>query len=167
MGTAQLQGWSANAAALVVAFVVTYGAAALGGAGSASSVSFYDALHRPAWAPSPAVFGPVWTALYTLMAVSAFVVARDVGWRAALVPLAAYLAQLLLNAGWTWLFFAWHRGAGAFAEMIVLALVIVLNIVLFWRIRPIAGALLLPYLAWVCFATLLTWSVWRANPGLL
>ena len=77
-----------------------------------------------------------------------------------------YGAQLILNAMWTWLFFSWHTGAGAFADIIVLWLLIAATIVGFWRSHKIAGALLLPYIAWVSFATALTWSVWQMNrPG--
>lgn len=167
MGGVRLDGWVANGVALAVTFLITFGAAAVGGYASVNSVSFYGSLEQPSWAPSPAVFGPVWSVLYTLMAISAFLVVRQVGWRAALLPLAIFVAQLLLNAAWTWLFFAWRLGGAAFVEILVLVAVIVLNIWQFWRVRPLAGALLIPYLAWLCFATLLTWSLWRANPGLL
>lgn len=163
----RLQGVMPNVIAGVGLLVLTFGAAALGGFASANAGSFYQSLNRPGWAPSPSLFGPVWTVLYTLMAFAAYLVVRQLGWRAALVPLAVYVVQLLLNAAWTWIFFAWRMGGGAFAEILVLIVAILLNIYLFWRIRPLAGALLLPYLAWVSFATLLTWTLWRANPGTL
>ena len=76
-------------------------------------------------------------------------------------------AQLVLNTLWSWLFFAWHRGDLAFLDIVVLWLLIVLTIIAFWRIRPLAGALLLPYLAWVSYAAALNLSVWRLNPELL
>lgn len=167
MGAPRLEGFSANAIALIAIFVITFGAAALGGYASVNASAFYAALRQPSWAPSPLVFGPVWTVLYSLMALSAFLVVRGIGWRAALLPLAVYLAQLVLNAAWTWLFFSWRLGGAAFAEILVLAAVIALNIALFWRVRPLAGVLLVPYLAWVCFATLLTWTLWRSNPSIL
>lgn len=167
MSAARLEGIPANAIALIASFVATFAAAALGGLASANAAGFYGTLEKPAWAPPPTVFGPVWTVLYTLMAIAAYLVIREIGWRAALVPLAVYLVQLVLNAAWTWLFFGVRMGGAAFGEIVVLIVVIALNIYLFWRIRPIAGALLLPYLAWVSFATLLTWTVWRANPGTL
>jgi benzodiazapine receptor len=167
MGPPRLENWSANAIALVAMFVITFGAAALGGYASVNSAAFYATLEKPAWAPSATVFGPVWSALYTLMAISAFLVVREIGWRAALVPIGVYVAQLALNAAWTWLFFGWRLGGAAFVEIAVLVAVIVLNALVFWRVRPLAGVLLVPYLAWVCFATLLTWSLWRSNPGVL
>jgi tryptophan-rich sensory protein len=71
------------------------------------------------------------------------------------------------NALWTWLFFVWHRGAFAFAEILVLWVLIVGTVIAFWRVRRLAGALLLPYLGWVSFASALTYSIWKRNPGLL
>jgi len=152
---------------LAALLVLTFTAAAVGGLASAKAGSFYETLQQPAWAPSAAIFGPVWTVLYTLMAVAAFLVVRETGWRAALLPLAVYAVQLILNAAWTWLFFGWHLGGVAFLEILVLAAVIALNLVLFWRVSPAAGVLLLPYLGWVCFAAALTLALWRGNPGLL
>jgi tryptophan-rich sensory protein len=75
--------------------------------------------------------------------------------------------QLALNALWSWLFFAWHRGGLALADIVLLWLAIVATAVAFWRLRPLAGALLLPYLLWVGFATALNFAVWRLNPQLL
>lgn len=146
---------------------VTAAAAAVGGAASVQSPAFYAQLARPSWAPPAAIFGPVWTLLYLLMAVAAFLVWRERGRLGTRGALALYVVQLALNAVWTWLFFAWRNGALAFADIIVLLAFIVATVVAFWRIRPLAGALLLPYLAWTTFATALTWTIWRANPTLL
>ena len=76
-------------------------------------------------------------------------------------------AQLVANALWSWLFFAWHRGALAAVEILVLLALIVAMIVAFWRISRVAALLMVPYLLWVGFASLLTWAVWRSNPALL
>jgi tryptophan-rich sensory protein len=113
------------------------------------------------------VFGPVWSALYLLMAVAAWLVWREHGRRMRGVALALYVVQLVVNALWSWLFFAWHRGALAFVDVVVLLVLIAMTIAAFMRVRVIAGVLLVPYLAWVAFATALTWAVWRANPALL
>ncbi len=156
-----------SAIALVGIFAITFGAAAVGGLASVRAASFYASLDQPSWSPPASLFGPVWTVLYTLMAIAAYLVVGAVGWKAAALPLAVYVGQLALNALGTWLFFAWKRGGAAFIEIVVLVLLIVVNIVLFWHISPLAGALLIPYVAWVSFATLLTWTLWRANRGIL
>ena len=78
-----------------------------------------------------------------------------------------YIVPLLANALWSWLFFAWHLGAAAFGEVLLLLALIAATIAAFWRIRALAGLLLLPYLAWVGFASALTWAVWQRNPGML
>lgn len=142
-------------------------AAAAGAAASVQAGSFYAALQRPDWAPPGWLFGPVWTALYVLMALAAWQV-----WRAAPLvrsgwALPLFVAQLALNALWTWLFFGWQLGAWAFADVLALWLLILLCVLSFARVSRRAAALLLPYLAWVSFASVLTWAVWRANPGVL
>lgn len=156
-------GVGAFAALLAVTFI----AGGIGAVASAAAPQFYQALIRPSWAPAPGVFGPVWTILYILIAVAAFVVVRTVGWRAARTPLLLYGLQLVVNALWTWLFFAWRSGIGAFLDIVLLLVLIVVTMWSFWRVRRSAGLLFLPYVAWVCFATLLTWSVWRLNPGVV
>lgn len=147
--------------------VASYGAAAVGGVASARAGDFYQQLVRPAWAPPGWLFGPVWSTLYLLMGIAAWLVWRDRGFRGARGALALFAVQLAPNALWTWLFFAWRRGALAFGEILLLWVLIVATIAAFWRIRPVAGALLVPYLLWVSFAAALTWSVWRLNPGVL
>jgi benzodiazapine receptor len=147
--------------------LVCFAAAALGGVASANAPSFYAQLDKPSWAPPAGLFGPVWTLLYFLMAVSAWLVWREGGFGAARGALSLFLIQLLLNALWSWLFFAWRVGGPAFAEVVVLWAFILATLLAFWRVRPLAGALLLPYLGWVTYATALTYAVWRMNPELL
>lgn len=147
--------------------LVTYAAAAIGGLASARSGTFYQQLSRPDWAPPPSVFGPVWTILYLLMAIAAWLVWRDRGFARAGGALGLYLVQLAANALWTWLFFAWQMGSMAFLEILVLWVLIFATIVAFWRIRRSAGLLMLPYLAWVTFAAMLTYSIWQRNPDVL
>ena len=160
-------GKSAQILGLVGWLVLTFAAAGLGGIASARAADFYQELARPDWAPGAAVFGPVWTALYVLMGVAAWLVWRRGGFRAARGSLVLFVAQLAANALWTWLFFAWRQGALAFVEILALWVLILGTVVAFWRARPLAGALLLPYLAWVTFASALTFSVWRLNLTLL
>lgn len=147
--------------------IVTLLAAALGARASISAADFYANLTLPAWAPPAGVFGPVWTVLYAVMALAVWLVWRQGGWRAAAPALALYLLQLALNVLWSWLFFGWKQGALAFADIALLLALIVATIVAFHRVRPAAAWLLLPYLAWVTFASALNYAVWQANPAVL
>ena len=142
-------------------------AAGIGGAASIQAGPFYNQLVRPEWAPPASVFGPVWTVLYALMGIAAWLVWRVGGFGAARTALLLFLVQLALNALWSWLFFAWHRGALAFADILLLWALIVATLIAFWRIRPLAGALLVPYLLWVSFASALNYSVWQLNSRIL
>jgi|SRR5690554_5207828 len=148
-------------------FSVSFAAAAIGAAASVQAGAFYGQLVQPSWAPPSSAFGPVWTVLYALQAIAAWLVWRRGGVRANRNALSLFLAQLALNALWTWLFFAWRLGGWAFAEIVVLWVLIVATLVSFWRVRPLAGALLIPYLLWVSFASALNYSVWQLNPLVL
>lgn len=145
---------------------LSYAAAAIGAIASAHAPSFYLQLARPGWAPPAGAFGPVWTALYGLMGIAAWLAWRAAGqrWSAAL---SLFVVQLAVNALWSWLFFRWRLGGWAFADILVLDALVAATLVAFWRIRRGAGLLLVPYLAWICFATALTWAVWQGNPGVL
>jgi len=145
----------------------TLAAGAVGGIASARAADFYARLARPGWAPPAWLFAPVWTTLYVLMGVAAWLVWRERGWRGARPALELYVAQLVLNALWTWLFFVWRRGGLALAEIVLLAVLIAATMAAFARVRALAAALLLPYLLWVVFAAALTAAVWRRNPALL
>jgi benzodiazapine receptor len=134
---------------------------------SINAADFYLQLDRPAWAPPAGVFGPVWTVLYCMMGVSAWLVWRQRRLAAGVTPYVLYLAQLAANALWTWLFFAWHQGQWAFIEILLLVVLIIATLLSFKAVKPLAAWLLLPYLGWVCFASVLTFAVWQRNPGVL
>jgi tryptophan-rich sensory protein len=157
-----LLGWVALAAA----------AGAIGAIASRDAAVFYGGLAKPTWAPPGWLFAPVWSALYVLMGVAAWLVWRAKPMTAAAQAsrgrgLALFIGQLALNALWSWLFFAWRLGAMAFGEILLLWLAVAMTTWQFGRVRPLAGWLLAPYLGWVSFATALTWAVWQGNPGQL
>ena len=129
-----------------------------------STGGWYVSLHKPWWNPPGWLFGPAWTLLYVLMAVAAWLVWREGGWKAQGRALGLFLVQWLLNKLWTPLFFGLHRPDLAFAEIILLWLAIAATLAAFWRVRKIAGVLLVPYLAWVSFAAVLNFTIWRMNP---
>ncbi len=141
-------------------------AAAIGGIASADAPEFYRQLARPEWAPPSQAFGPVWTVLFALMGASAWLVWVKAGVKARPV-LALFAVQLVFNALWSWCFFVWRSGAWAFADAILLWLLVLATMIAFWRFQKWASVLLLPYLCWVAYAVALTYSVWQRNPQLL
>ncbi len=126
--------------------------------------TWYETLNKPSWTPPNWVFGPVWTTLYILMGVAAWLVWRRGGFAAAALPLSLFLVQLALNAAWSGIFFSWHRPGLAFLEIVILWFAILATLVLFWREKPAAGWLLVPYWLWVGYAAALNGAIWRMNP---
>jgi translocator protein len=155
----------AQAAGLMVSIVLVAAVALTGRVWTDTGPdSWYAGLQQPDWNPPDAAFGPVWTALYLAMAVAAWLV-----WRARerrrerQLALAVYGVQLALNLGWTAVFFGLQRPGWALVEISVLALAVAVTIGLFWNVNRFAGALLLPYLAWVVFAASLNAGVSALN----
>jgi benzodiazapine receptor len=142
-------------------------AGGLGAIASTDAPTFYAQLARPSWAPPASLFGPVWSVLYVMMGCAAWLVWRRWGFRGAAPALGLFVAQLAFNALWSWLFFGWHHGAAAMADIALMAVLIVATIVAFWPLHRVAALLLVPYLLWVTFAGVLNWTLWRANPTLL
>jgi translocator protein len=150
------------AAGMLLWLLACFAAAALGALFPPGE--WYAGLRKPAWNPPNWIFGPVWTALYAMMAAAAWLVWRRGGFAAQRGPLTLFVVQLLLNAVWTPLFFGLRQPALAFAEMLLLWCAITATILAFRRVQALASALLLPYLAWVTFAALLNFTLWRLNP---
>jgi translocator protein len=128
-----------------------------------STAGWYAELNKPAWNPPAWIFGPVWTVLYIMMAVAVWRVWLRGGWRAQSKPLALFLIQWGLNAFWTPLFFGLHLLGWAFVEILVLLVFILLTIRAFRAIDRVAALLLVPYLAWVAFASVLNFTIWWMN----
>lgn len=151
----------------MVVFVVTcLGAGGLGAIATTPEIDgWYATIAKPDWNPPSYVFGPVWTTLYVMMAIAAWLVWNPAGFRAAAMPLTLFAIQLGLNVAWSWIFFGAHQPGWAFAEILVLWLAIVATTFAFFRRSRYAGWLLLPYLAWVSFASLLNFAIWRLSAG--
>lgn len=123
---------------------------------------YYRRLRKPSWSPPPWLFGPVWSLLYALIGTAAWLVARR-GGSGSQGALGLWWTQLALNAAWTPIFFGLRRPGLALVEILGTWVAIIATVVAFFRQRGAAGALLLPYLAWVSFAAALNFEIWRRN----
>ncbi len=149
---------------LAVFIAICLGAGGLGAMATTPEIEgWYTTITKPTWNPPNKVFGPVWTTLFILMAVAAWLVWKPAGFKAAAIPLTLFAIQLLLNVAWSWIFFGMHQPGWAFVEIVILWLAIVTTTVAFFRRSQIAGWLLVPYLAWVTFAAVLNFAIWRLN----
>jgi len=149
---------------LLVFLGICFGAAALGGLFTSAGLdTWYDQLKLPSFSPPDWLFGPVWTALYAMMAVAAWLVWREAGWRGGRGPLTLFFAQLTLNVAWSAIFFGLQRPGWATIELALLWLAILATTVAFHRFSRWAAGLMLPYLAWVGFAGVLNVSIWWLN----
>ncbi len=153
--------WPA-AVALTVCLAACLGAASFGALFPPGQ--WYAGLEKPALNPPNWLFGPVWTGLYILMAIAAWLVWQRRGAAPVALPLTIFGVQLVINAAWSWIFFGLHRPGLALADIIVLVLAIVVTMIAFGAVRPVASLLLVPYLLWVCFASYLNFGLWRLNP---
>lgn len=143
---------------------ISMGAGLIGSLSTAAAVpTWYADLRKPNWTPPSWIFGPVWTTLYVMMGVAAWLVWRKSGFVGAKAAMWLFFLQLLCNAAWSLIFFGLRSPGLAFAEILLLWGLILATALAFWRHSPIAGALLLPYLAWVTFATALNLAIWRLN----
>ena len=133
--------------------------------GSGPGGAWFDSLVKPALYPPPQTFGIVWSVLYAMMGLALAVIMSARGAWGRGQAVIAFIVQLLINLAWSPVFFAAHQITGALVVIAVLDVAVAVTIWLFWRVRPLAAALLLPYLAWILFATFLNWQLLAANPG--
>lgn len=143
------------------ALVLTFGAAYIGSRFPVDD--WYTELVKPPWNPPNWLFGPVWSVLYLLMAISVWLVWLKEGLADAFIPLGIFLLQLVLNAAWSWLFFGKHEMGIAFLEILLLWAAILACVILFWELNPVSGILLVPYILWVTFAAVLNYTLWQLN----
>ncbi len=149
---------------LVAFLVVCFAAAGIGGAVTTPKIStWYATLAKPSWNPPNWIFGPVWTTLYICMAVAAWLVWRQEGFTGAKFPLILFAVQLVLNVLWSCIFFGLEKPGFAFVEVLVLWTAIAATTILFWQRSMVAGTLFVPYLAWVSFASILNFMIWKLN----
>lgn len=160
-----------NRSTLLFGFLAWLGicsiAAIIGAIASIQAQTFYTDLIQPTWAPPAWLFGPVWTTLYIMMAISAWLVWKEGGISQQKSRLILFLTQLSFNALWSWLFFVWHLGGPAFINIIIMIVLISGSILRFWQISKWAAVLLIPYWLWVGFACCLNYAVWQLNPLIL
>lgn len=150
--------------ALVVFIALCLGAGGLGAIATTPEIDgWYKTIVKPSWNPPGYVFGPVWTTLYVMMGVAAWLVWKPAGFKGAMLPLILFGVQLVLNVGWSWVFFHFHQPGWAFAEILVLWLAIAATTLVFFKNSKIAGWLMIPYLAWVSFASVLNFAIWQLN----
>jgi benzodiazapine receptor len=153
---------------LVVFLIVCLGAGGLGAIATTPEIEgWYKTITKPSWNPPDSVFGPVWTTLYVLMAIAAWMVWRQDGFKTAGTPLTLFGVQLGLNFAWSLIFFGMHQPGWAFAEIVILWLAIVSTVVTFFRISKVAGWLMVPYLVWVSFASVLNFHDLAIECGLM
>lgn len=124
---------------------------------------WYQALNKPEWNPPNWIFGPVWTLLYVLMGISVWIIWKSYGLKTAAIPIAFFIVQLILNALWSWFFFGLENVGLAFVDIIALWTFILITLILFWKLNTWSGVLLIPYIAWVSFATILNYNIWQLN----
>ena len=135
-----------------------------GQVGGDAGSPWFQSLTKPSLFPPPAVFGIVWTILYAMIGFAAALVASARGAYGRELALGVWFVQLLLNLAWTPVFFGAQKIIEAFWLLVAIDVAVIVTVVLFWRIRKLAGLLLLPYLAWVLFATVLNFQFWQENP---
>lgn len=149
-------------------FLFVFFFAAIASVGSAKAPEIYSSLLLPSWAPNPSLFGPVWFCLYFSIAISLGIFRGRSNWRMHPLVASLFVAQLFLNAAWSWFFFFDENVLLALWDIMILnVLVLLLLVILFRRGYKICTFLLLPYFCWIFFALLLTNSIWLNNPPVL
>ena len=151
---------------LIVSVLICFAAAGVGSLVTTPQIpTWYAGLQKPEWTPPDWLFGPVWSVLYLMMAVAAWLIWRQNDPSTTRIPLSLFGVQLVLNSLWSVLFFGRQNPGMAAFEIIFLWVAILATLIAFWRRSRWAGALLVPYLLWVSFAAVLNCEIWRLNAG--
>lgn len=162
----QLRASTIRWALVLVPVIVLLGIVSSQLSGSGPDDPWFAALDKPATYPPAWMFGVVWTILYALMGLALALVITARGARGRGMAIIVFAVQLTLNLAWSPLFFGAHQMQAALVLIAILDLAVIATVALFWRVRPLAGMLLVPYLAWILFATVLNWQFLNLNPGM-
>jgi benzodiazapine receptor len=155
---------SANILKLIASLILPLGIGVISGIFTTDAIpGWYETLNKPSFNPPNQVFGPVWTTLYFLMGISLFLIWKQSLSKERNRAILVFMIQLILNFGWSFLFFYCHQIGLALAEIILLWLSIVTMILIYYRIRPLAAYINIPYLLWVTFATILNAAYYFLN----
>jgi translocator protein len=156
-----------NLLRLVASIALCEAAGVIGGIFTARSVkTWYTELEKPWFSPPSWIFGPVWITLYAMMGVALYLIwQKRTEVPGADLAIGVFMIQLLLNVAWSFFFFGLRSPLFGFIEIVFLWISIAATVVLFWKISTAPGALLVPYLIWVTFASVLTYSIWQLNRG--
>jgi len=163
---AQLRASFVRWALFLVPLVVLLGLTSGLVSGSTAQSAWFAALEKPAIFPPPATFGIVWSVLYALMGLAFALVCAAWGARHRRAATVVFVLQLVLNLAWSPVFFGGHQIALGLCVILGLDLLVIVTVWLFWRVRKVAAVLLLPYLAWILFATVLNWQFLELNRDL-
>lgn len=153
-----------NLAVLIICIIIPVAVGSVSGIATNSGLSdWYVALNKPSFNPPNFVFAPVWTALYTLMGISLFLIWQSSRSGARIHALIIFSIQLFLNFAWSFLFFYFQKPALAFIEIVMIWFAILFMIILFYRVNKWAAFIQIPYLLWVSFASVLNAAIWQLN----
>lgn len=153
-----------NTQKLIISIISTVGLGSLGGLFTIAEIpTWYAGLNKPSFNPPNWIFGPMWTTLYFLMGISFYLIWKHSISLERSLAIRLFIIQFILNFCWSILFFSLHLIGWAFAEIITMWVFILLTILQFRKLSPTAAALLIPYLLWVSFASILNGSIWQLN----
>lgn len=156
---------SSNITKLVISLLLTVGMGSLGGIFTISEIpNWYAGLQKPSFNPPNWLFGPVWTMLYILMGISVYLVWKQTVSVERNTALTLFVVQFVLNFFWSIIFFKQHQIGWALVEIIVMWFFIFLTIIWFGKISSTASWLMVPYISWVSFASILNAAIWKLNP---
>lgn len=154
-----------NTIRLIISLAIPLAIGGISGFFTVSGVEgWYQTINKPSWNPPNSIFGPVWTTLYILMGIALFLVWKaDTSIELKKIAVALFAVQLVLNFFWSFIFFQLHQPGWALVEIIAMWVFILLTIFAFAQVNKTAAWLLVPYISWVSFATILNYTIWKLN----
>ena len=148
---------------LIVLIIACNLIGAMGALWTSPDTNWYKTINKPSFNPPNWIFGPVWTLLFTLMGISLYLVWTSPSSKIRMIALVLFTIQFIFNVAWSYLFFGINRPGIAFAEILVMLGFIIATTIYFFKVNKVSGYLLIPYILWVSFASILNYSIWKLN----